>query len=170
MKTKKLKSVIILVVATITMSCSKKDSNDETPPAPTTTNYMTCTLNGAEWKATEVSDGATTKFKVSLTGINNGNKTSINLFYDRAKSLANATLPLQYTLGESEVITVRKLDVNGLPIFSQDGPIYSGSITFTKVNKFEIEGTFNATASSPTNTNTITNGKFYMKFNEDKIW
>ncbi len=166
---KTLKSLLLVSISILTMSsaCSKSDS-DESPAAAN--NYMTCTLNGAEWKADEVSDAVSNKFKINLTGTNDGTKTSIIIYFDRAKALANATLPLQYTLGDSEVITVRKIGADGLPLYDQDKNIYNGSINFTKINKFEVEGTFNATSSSASNNNVITNGKFYMKFNEDKIW
>jgi hypothetical protein len=165
------KAVALFAFATIlfTIACSKSDS-DESPTPTTSLNYMTCTLNGAEWKADDVSDAASTKFNVTVGGINNTAKTSIILYFKRSIALPNTTIPLQYTLGDSDVITVRKIGADGLPLFDQDKPIYDGSITFTKANKLEVEGTFNATSSSASNNNTITNGKFYMKFNETKIW
>jgi hypothetical protein len=164
---KKTVALFILGSLLCSSSCSKSDSDNSS----SANNYITCTINGVEFKSDEMSDGGSTKFNVDIAGTNNSTKTQIVIYFNRLESQANATLPLRYDdNGDSAVVSIQKIGSDGLPISADNKPLYTGTITFTKNNKFEVEGTFNASANSVSNQNVVTNGKFYMKFNENKVW
>jgi hypothetical protein len=164
------KTLAILTLATIVFSCNKSSSNDSQNNAGSG-NYITCTINGVEFKSTEMTDAGSTKFNVDISGTNNSTKTQIVIHFNRVESQANAILPLRYDdSGDSALVSIQKIGSDGFPISVDNKPLYTGTITFTKNNKFEVEGTFNASANSVSNQNVVTNGKFYMKFNETKIW
>jgi hypothetical protein len=166
---KKLTAILTILGALTILSCDAKNENKEGKSdgaAAAAANLMSCDVGGKGWKTAEVSDVVSSKLMISLAGTNLADKSIVIVHCDRAKATAGAVLPFEFKMGriETEGVTFRTLDENGMALFDQDDNMPKGSITITKANKSYVEGTFTATSE----THKITNGKFAMELT--KVW
>ncbi len=160
------KTIVLFFISTLTLfvGCNKSDSSDEA--AATGSGFISATIDGVAFRGTTINDYLTNKFFISFIANNTSEKKGMNIYISRDKAIVGTTFNFPFVLGADEDVAVNAIKIgdNGLAIPEENIPIY-GSMTFTKVTKTEIEGTFTGTTSDD---KTVTNGKFTLVYS--KVW
>jgi hypothetical protein len=162
---KKLFTITSLLSLSILLWGCPASSKDDDPSPSSGGGSMTCDINGKSWKANNVSDIVSSKFYVNLAGYNTQDNTVIILFFKRAEAVTGKTVSYKFEKGviADFDVALRKLGPDGSPD-GNDDTARSGTFTFTKATKTEVEGTFTAI----TGKNISVNGKFSIKYTN--VW
>jgi hypothetical protein len=131
-------------------------------------NVLTCDIDGKNFKSDEVSDYMCNKFQINLDGNVKSDKTGVHLFIDREVAVTGAVLKFAFKMGTTPKcgLSIYTKDATGMPIPDKNISMDTGTFTITKASKTEVEGTFEGNSDKAK----IANGKFTVKFSENRVW